>query len=150
MTGKTDFAADEWHVVAQGPPIAGTIVVTAQRGGMFRETFSIAKAYTEARKHHGESELLDELTSSKPERDKTRYHSAEELKAHGLEQLRAAVALLESKATPEEVEAYKGFVVGLAERVGEAHREDGSDDAVSTAERAAIGEIAAALGTQAP
>ena len=42
----------------------------------------MAKAYTEARKEHGDSALLDELVSSKPEMDHTRAHSAEELKEH--------------------------------------------------------------------
>src|SRR5712691_712645 len=105
MTGKADFTAEEWQVILQGPPTAGIIVVTAQRGGTFRETLSIAKAYVEARQQHGESELLDELVSAKPELDHTRYRSAEELKEHGLQHLRDAVEVLERKATPEEVEA---------------------------------------------
>ena len=147
MTGKTDFTAEEWETVAQGPPTAGMIVLTAQGGGTFRETFSIAKAYTEARGQHGESQLLDELVSAKPEIDHTRYHTPQELKEHGLQQLRDAVGLLEQKSTPEELAAYKSFVLGLAERVANAHREGGSDEAVSEAERAAIDEITAAFGT---
>ena len=46
MTGKADFTAEEWQLVLQGPPTGGMIVVTAQRGGTFRETLSIA-AYEE-------------------------------------------------------------------------------------------------------
>jgi hypothetical protein len=97
MTGKADFTEDEWRIVLEGPPTAGMIVVTAQGGGTFRETLAIAKAYVEARKQHGESELLDEIVSAKPEIDHTRYHSAEELKEHGLQHLRDAVELLERK-----------------------------------------------------
>src|SRR6478672_4591856 len=122
MTGKADFTDDEWHLVVQGPPTAGMIVVTAQRGGTFRETFSIAKSYAEARQHHGESALLDEIVSARPELDRTRYHSPEELREHGLQHLRDAVALLESKAAGE-VEAYRSFVLGLARTVAGAHRE---------------------------
>ena len=84
----------------EGPTSAGMIVSTAQRGGSFREAFAMAKAYTEARKEHGDSALLDELVSSKPEMDHTKAHSAEELKEHGLQRIREAVALLEQKATP--------------------------------------------------
>jgi hypothetical protein len=83
MTGKADFSPEEWEAVLKGPPSAGTIVITAQRGGTFRETFSMAKSYAEARKQHGDSELLDEIASTKPEIDQTRYHSPEELKEHG-------------------------------------------------------------------
>jgi streptomycin 6-kinase len=75
--------------------------------------------------------------------DHTRYHSAEELKEHGLGQLRDAVALLQSKATPEERDDYQRFVVALAGKVAAAHKEHGQ--AVSPAEAAAIQEITAAL-----
>ena len=127
----------------EGPPSAGMIVVTAQRGGTFRESIAMAKAYVEARREHVESELLDEIVAAKPERDHTRYHSVEELKQHGLQHLREAVELLERKATAEEVEDYRRFVLTLADRVAKAHREGG--EAVSDAERAAIEEISASL-----
>src|ERR671930_1967524 len=138
MTAKADFAPEEWQVVLEGPPSAGMIVVTAQRGGTFRETIAMAKAYVEARKQHGESELLDEIVSAKPEVDHTRYHSAEELKESGLQHLRDAVALLERKATPEEVADYRRFVLSLAAEVATAHREGA--ESVSPTERAAIEE----------
>jgi hypothetical protein len=146
MTGSSDFTPEEWKVVLEGPPSAGLIVITAQRGGTFRETISMAKAYTEARQNHGASELLDEIVSAKPHVDHTRYSSPEELRAAGLRHIQDAVALVESKATPEEAEEYKRFVVTLAEKVANAHRE-GGDSAVSDAERAAIEEIRQALGT---
>ena len=144
MTGKADFSAEEWDLILEGPPTAGMIMITADRGGTFRESFSMGKAYTEAREQHGESELLDELVSSRPKVDHTRAHSLEELQAHHLGQLREAVSALEAKATPEEVEDYRRFVRGLAERVAEAHKEGG--EPVSDAERTALDQIGAALG----
>ena len=143
MTGKADFTEEEWDLVLEGPPSAGMIVVTAQRGGTIRETIAMAKAYVEARQQHGESELLDEIVSAKPEADHARYHSVDELKQHGLQHLRDAVELLERKATPDEVEGYRRFVLILAEKVANAHREGGAG--VSEAERAAINEISAAM-----
>ncbi len=144
MTGRADFTEEEWELVLEGPPSAGMIVVTAQRGGSFRESIAIAKAYLEARRQHGESELLDEIDAAKPERDHTRYHSVEELRQHGQQHLRDAVELLERKATAEEVAAYRRFVLTLAEKVANAHREGG--ETVSDAERTAIEEISASLG----
>jgi hypothetical protein len=147
MTSKADFAPQEWELVLHAPPTAGMIVITAQHGGTFRETFAIAKAYVEAREQHGASELLDEIVAAKPKMDHTRYHSPEELKEHGLGQLHEAVTLLEGKASPEEVESYRRFVVTLAEKVAHAHREDGAD--VSPAEQGAIDEISASLAAPA-
>src|SRR5215469_15342844 len=103
MTTKSDFSAEEWQLILEAPPSAGMIVVTAQRGGLFRETIAMAKAYTEPRQQHGESVLLDEIVSAKPDRDYTRYHSQEEFKQHALQYLRDSVALLKRKATPVEV-----------------------------------------------
>ncbi len=144
MTGKADFTQDEWKLVLEAPPSAGFVVVTAQHGGTFRETIAIAKAYTEARREHGVSELLDEITAAKPERDHTHYHSPAELKQGSLQHLRDAVALLETKASPAEVDDYRRFIVTLAGKVANAHREHGQS--VSDAEQQAIAEIAEALG----
>jgi hypothetical protein len=144
MTSKSDFTAEEWKLVLEGPPSAGMIVVTAQRGGSFRETVAMAKSYTEARQQHGKSELLDDIVAAKPERDHTHYHSPEELKTHGLQLLRDAIALLATKASVEEVGEYRQFIITLSQHVAAAHREHGVE--VSEAEQAAINDITEALG----
>jgi hypothetical protein len=149
MTGKADFSEEEWELVLSGPPSAGILVATAQRGGSFRESFSMAKAYVEARKQHGDSELLDEIAATKPQLDHTRYHSAEELEAAALAKMRDAVAAVQRKATPEEADEYRHFIVGLAERVAESHREGFlgmSGERVSEAEKEAIAKIREAAG----
>jgi hypothetical protein len=145
MTTKAAFAPEEWTEVLEGPPTAGMMVITAAHGGTFRETIAMSKAYTEARNEHGESELLDEIVSAKPKVDHTRYRSPEELREHGLGHLRDAMALLESKATAEECDDYRHFVLNVANKVAAAHREHGQS--VSPAEATAIEQITAALGT---
>jgi hypothetical protein len=144
MTGKSDFTEQEWDTVLQGPPAAGTIVATASKGGTFKESFAIAKSYTEARQQHGASELLDAIVSAKPKVDRHLGHSMEEVKSHGLQHVRDAVAVLETKATPDEVNDYRAFVLTLSDHVANAHREDGV--AVSGGEQAVIADITAALG----
>ncbi len=145
MTTKTAFSPEDWKVVLEGPPTAGMIVITAARGGMFRETVAMSKAYGEARAEHGDSELLDEIVTAKPHVDHTRYHSAEELRDNGLKHLRDAVALVDSKATAQEGDDYRRFVLTLAGKVAAAHKEAGQS--VSPAEAEAIQQITAALGT---
>jgi head-tail adaptor len=146
MTTKADFTPQEWELVLEGPPSAGMIVITAQRGGSIRETVSMAKTYAEARREHGQSELLDEIVAAKPEIDHTRYRSLDELKEHCLGHLRDAVSLLSAKATAQELDEYKRFIVNLSDKVAHAHREHGQgQEAVGDAERAAIAAIAQAL-----
>jgi hypothetical protein len=141
MTDKNAFTEEEWELVREGPPTAGMIALSAEKGGSFRETWALAKFYAEARKEHGESELLDALVAEKP--DAKRYSSSEELESQGLGRLTEAVTLLEQKATTGEVAGYRKFVMDVAERVAEAHKEGGQQ--VSEDERAAIEKIAASL-----
>src|SRR6185369_15334335 len=101
---KAQFTEQEWDLVLSGPPMAGIIVAMADKGGMMRETIAIAKAYGEARKEHGRSELLDEIVSVKPERDHTKFHSYDELKRHGLQVLQDALATLDGKASADEID----------------------------------------------
>jgi hypothetical protein len=148
MTAKADFTEEEWKTILEAPPSAGLVVIVSDRGGSIRETFSMAKAYTEARQQHGESELLDDVVAAKPEMDRSRAGSPEELKQHNLDNIRQAITLLKTKGTEEEVEEYRKFVAGLAERVAEARKEGFlglSGERVSDAERAAIAEIEGAL-----
>ncbi len=144
MTGKADFTEAEWDTVLHGPTTAGMIVLTAQRGGTFRETFAITRSYLEARKQPGQSELVDEIVSAKPALDHTRYHSPEELKEAGLRHLTETIDLLRQKATSAEVDAYRAFVISLAEHVANAHREHGVN--VSDAEQAALDQVKSAIG----
>ena len=141
MTDKAAFTEEEWELVREGPPTAGLVALSAEKGGSFRETWALAKFYAEARKEHGESELLDALVAEKP--DVKRYSSSEELESKGLGRLTEAVALLEQKATPGEVAGYRKFVMDVAEQVAKAHKEGGQE--VGEGEHAAIEKIAASL-----
>jgi hypothetical protein len=144
MTTKSDFDAEQWKLIAEGPVTAGMIVLTAAGGGTFRETFALAGAYNDARKQHGESELLDEIVSAKPEFDRHRYHSNEELREQGVQRLADAAALLGEKATPEELADYREFVLTLASKVAAAHKEKGEQ--ISPSEQAALDDIRSRLG----
>jgi hypothetical protein len=144
MTSQDAFTVDEWTLVLEAPTSAGLLVVTASPGGTFRETFAMSKAYIEARADHGKSELLDAVVGSKPKMDRPHPHTPEELTATALQHIRGAIALLETKATEQEVEDYRHFVLTLAEKVATAHREHGQD--VSPEEAAAVEQIRTALG----
>ena len=144
MTAKAAFEPSEWKLVEEGPTSAAMLVILSQRGGTFRETLAMGKEYAEARQQHGQSELLDEIVAARPHVDHTRFQSPDELRDHVVKQLREAVAVLQKKAEPQEVEDYGNFIVSLSERVAGAHSEGGQ--AVSEPERAAIESIKGALG----
>jgi hypothetical protein len=150
MTKKAEFNAEEWSQLLEGPALAGLIVITAERGGAIRESISMAKAYNEARAAGTDDELLAEILSSRPEVDPRAYGTPEELREKGLERLRATMALLSEKATPEEVADYRRFALDVAKRAAEAHKEGGflgiGGERVSEAEQKALDDVAAALG----
>ena len=147
MTKKTDFDQEEWDLIAEGPATAGMIVIRAEGGGTFRETIALAHAYGDARKQHGQSELLDEIVSSKPEFDRHRYRTDADLKGEGMARIGQAVSLLREKATPQEVSDYGSFVLTLARTVAEAHAEHGQK--ISPAEQAALDGIRERIGNSA-
>lgn len=153
MTAKSDFTPEEWETVIEGPTAAGLMIAASQRGGTFRESYSIAKAYADARREHGASQLLDDIVGEKPQVERPHVHSVDELKQQSLEHLRQGLALVQQKGTPEDADQYKQFVVGLAARVAEAHREGFlgfTGDRVSDSERQAVSDVADALGVPAP
>lgn len=150
MTTKADFNAEEWEQVVDGPPIAALIVVTSEHGGTVRESLEVGKAYQDARQAHIGPELIDQLLASPPEFDPRKYSDAGDLRATGLEQLKAAVAILEGKVTDDELDSYRGFIMGIAERVAHRHKTGGflgfGGREVSANEQLALDEVREAIG----
>jgi hypothetical protein len=151
MTRKADFNAEEWSTVVGGPLYAGMRVISADRGGTLRESLAMGQVYQQARERHGESELLDELVKSPPSIDPDRVREAGgDIAVVTSQQLRDAVGVLEAKVTPAEVDAYKRFVMTVAQAVASAHKEGGflgiGGKQISDAENQALDEISAALG----
>lgn len=149
MTTKAAFDAQEWADVTSAPAMTAMSVVAADRGGTLRESVSMARAYTEARAEAA-TELIKELLMSPPVLDPSTFQPGGDAIRQASERLRAAVGLLEGKATPEEVEEYKRFVLELADTVARAHKEGGflgiGGRPVSDAEQQALDAIAATLG----
>ncbi len=150
MTTKADFNAEEWSTVVGGPLYAGMRVIGAGRGGTLRETMAMGRIYQHAREHHGESELLDELVKSPPSIDPDRIRESGDIAVVTRQQLQGAIGILEAKATPTEIDAYKRFVMTVAQAAAGAHKEGGflgiGGKQISEAENQALDEISTALG----
>lgn len=154
MARKADFNAEQWDAVVAGPPAAGLIVIAADRGGVLKESLSIARAYQEARGAQGGNGLIDDLVASPPPVQPVQARSADQLRTDALQRLRDAVAAVQATGDAEDLDAYRAFVLGVAQRAAEASKEGGilgiGGERVSAAEREAIDEIGRALGTPAP
>lgn len=151
MTTKADFNAEEWTTLVEAPLLAGMSVVAAERGGTLKESVAVGRTYAEARQHHGESPLLDEVVASPPAMDPTRLREgAGDLQGLATTRLREASALIDAKASADEAQAYKRFAVTVAEAVANAHREGGfagiGGRPVSDKEQAALDTIRSTLG----
>lgn len=154
MTTKAQFNAAEWDQIAEGPALAGLIVIQSQRGGTIRETMAMAKVYAAAKKQHSAGELVDELVESAPHLQAGEYTSKEDLRTRGLGRISDAVALVKGKATPEELAQYREFAMAIAHRAAEADKSGGflgiGGQRVTGDELAALRDVAAALGAEAP
>ena len=137
MAQKSDFSEQEWEQLRKGATGAGLLVSTSDRSffDSFKEAGSLAKHLAGGKS--GQSELVRELAGERGSGFGART-SAEAMESETLEALRGAVTTLQAKA-PDEVEAYKAFVLELADRVGKAA--GGGDEA----EAATIEKIRSAL-----
>jgi hypothetical protein len=147
MTTKSEFNGDEWERVTRAPALAGVMVALADRGGSFRESLALGKAYAAARSEGG-SELLEELVASPPSLNPESVKQPDQIP----EQIREAVRTVEEKATPEEAEEYRQFLLRLADIVAHAHKEGGvlgiGGKEVSPEEQAALDRLSNTLSAQ--
>jgi hypothetical protein len=143
MTTKADFNADEWERLAQAPAFAGLMVILGDRGGSFRESIALGKAYAAARRDGG-SELLEQVVASPPHVD-PKSITPDQLP----ERIREAIRIVGQKATPEEAEEYRQFILRVADAVAHAHKEGGvlgiGGKEVSEQEQAVLDELARLL-----
>src|SRR4051794_11068250 len=139
MGTKADFTEEEFETMQRGVSGAGMLVSLADRD--FTDSFGEAKAlakYLASQRTEAQSTLARDIAS---------VHSSKfglgtnptELEEGALGAIRTAVATIGEKAA-DEVDAYRGLVLGVAEHVAEAKGGGTSD-----AEASAIAKITDAL-----
>ncbi len=152
MTTKSEFNAEEWERIAQAPAFAALMVVLADRGGSIRESIALGKAYAAARRDGG-GELIEALVSSPPSLNPNEMGRPDELRTQIPERIAQAVRTVEEKATPDELQQYRDFILRVADTVAHAHKEGGvlgiGGKEVSEEEQAALDELAATIGAPA-
>jgi hypothetical protein len=139
MAAKTDFTEQEWDALEKGVTGPGFWMAISDRGffDTFKEAGALAKHLREAHEHSS-SELVREVAATRETGFGWRS-SPEEIERESVDALQSAVQILESKA-PDELEAYRAFVLEVAESVGKAAA--GGE----TAEATTLEKIRATLG----
>ena len=148
MTTKSEFNAEEWDRVSQAPALAALMVMVADRGGVIRESIALGKAYAEARRDGG-SELVQALVESPPRLNPADMGPADELRTALPQRVDEALRVVEEKATPEETQEYRDFILRVADVVAHAAKEGGvlgiGGKEVSAEEQAVLDELSGKL-----
>ena len=138
MATKKDLSADEWTQLQHG--LAGTaLLVSISDPGLFdsfKEAGAVRKHYSDAHRNNP-SELVRELVAE-PGMSFGFGKSPQQLETETLTALQAGASTLKEKA-PEDADAYKHFVLEVAQSVAEAAK------GTSAAESAEIEKIRSAL-----
>jgi hypothetical protein len=161
MTTKADYTTEEWEQILRLPGLIGTLVVTASMSGpvqVVKEMLSIGSSLAEADKSGAGGELVkaimaDAKAGGRAHLDQEQLNTQDQALIHAalLDQSRAAMAIVRSKAPGAEAQAFKGWLLDLARKVAEAGKEGGflgfGGTLVNEAETQVLQEIDAALGS---
>jgi hypothetical protein len=149
---KENFTNDEWENLIRLPyAISMTIIMAApsvfgawgEVKTMLTEPPKLAAASGSALAGLISAEMQSRAKELVKEQEQEFKKDQAGYRGRTLEACRAAAAAL-SKISPEEAESYKKWALAIGQKVAEAAKEHGV--AVSEPEKAALGEISAALG----
>lgn len=163
MTTKTDFSATEWETLRDAPHAVVLAVAAAGASGLFgsiKEAMAPSAILAEALK--GENQLLRQICDK--EEIKASIESLMGMaKSSGdfksiqatfrkaaIDMSQTGLDLLKRKGTPDDVAAFRDFLLKLGEKVANAAKEGAflgfGGERVSEEERAVLSELAQALG----
>jgi hypothetical protein len=158
MTSKAAFTDEEWMRVLRAPMVAGMAITIADPGGpieISKEGMATLRAATVP---PSQQELLAAIALDIQAMLQQKQNPAKDFKpksaptagAEILDELRAVDAIVAAKATPEEAEAFRGWLVITAQAAADAAKEGGfmgfGAVQVSEGEQAMLDQIRSALG----
>jgi hypothetical protein len=163
MATKTDFSATEWETLREAPHAVVLAIAAAGASGFFgsiKEAMAPTGTMVEAQQ--GENQLLRQICDK--EEIKASIESLKDmakssgdfksiqaaLRKAAIDKSRAGLDLLKRKGTPEDVAAFRNFLLKLGEKVAIAAKEGAflgfGGERVSEGERVILAELAQALG----
>jgi hypothetical protein len=162
MASKDNFTAEEWRSLIKAPMLNSYAVAGAApsgEDGFIQEMSAVADGIIEGGQQAAKESLLaavvaDIIANAQDElRGQTENISIKEIKAKALDNCRSVAAILQAKASAEEADEYKRWLLAVAQKVAAAAKEGGifgfGGTQVSESETATINEIADALDAKA-
>jgi hypothetical protein len=135
MTTKGAFSEDEWTRLKRGPFIAGLAISLADPGGpieAIKETAATLKTVTGAADSGTRGEFVAVLAGEVSEEARHRKNPLAGFKPKGamagqeiLDELRAVNGIVSAKATFEEAETYRAWLLAAAKEAAAAAKEGG-------------------------
>jgi hypothetical protein len=135
MTTKAAFSEDEWTRLKRGPFIAGLAISLADPGGpieAIKETAATLKTVTGAADAGAPGELVGALAEEVTAEARARKNPLADFRPKGalagqeiLDELRAVNGIVSEKATAEEADAYRGWLLAAAREAADAAKEGG-------------------------
>ena len=160
MTTKSDFTEDEWTALTRAPMVAGMAITLADPGGpieVVKETTAVLKFATSTASEQRD-DVVGEIAREIRTLVEQRKNPAADFKPRGamagkeiLDELSRANEIVSAKATTEEAEAFREWIMECAQRAAEAAKEGGfmgfRAEQVSQGEKDMLAQLRAALGT---
>lgn len=159
MTGKGDFTEDEWGTLVRAPIVAGMAITIADPGGpieVVKETSAVLK-FTRATAHEARDDLVGHVAREIQALAEQRKNPVGDFKPKGalggkeiVDEIGRAARIAGEKATPEEAEAFRGWILECARRAADAAKEGGfmgfHAERVSQGEENMLAQLGQALG----
>jgi hypothetical protein len=154
MTSKQDFTDEEWTQVRRAPLVAGVAISLADPGGPIEVAKETAATLRSATLPPSQEELLAAVAFDVQALARQRQNPLGDFRPTGgqqiLEELRAVNELVTAKATPQEVEAFRRWLVAAAQAAADAGKEGGflgfGAERVSAGEQRMLDQVRAAVG----
>jgi hypothetical protein len=136
MTSQADFTDDEWTRLKRAPFLAGMAVSLADPGGpieAFKETSATLKTVLAAAEGGDRGELVEGIARDVRDQARERKNPLAGFKPSKgatagveiLDELREVNRVVSEKATPEEVEAVRAWLLAVAQEAANAAKEGG-------------------------
>jgi hypothetical protein len=154
MTSKQDFNDEEWTRVRRAPLVAGVAISLADPGGPIEVAKETMATLRSATLPPSQEELLASVALDVQALAQQKHNPLGEFKPRGgqqvLEELREVNELVTAKATPEEAEAFRRWLLVAAQAAADAGKEGGflgfGGEQVSAGEQQMLEQVRAVLG----